>query len=82
MHLPELRICNVFSQPPNIERGDGLVLRYVQSGHSGGPLQEFISHRIINAIVTVLNVLISQRVIWIGGLFMPVISKQCISTQM
>lgn len=72
-HLPELRVCNIFSQPSDVECGDGLVLRYVQSGHGGGPRQEFVSHRIINAIVTVLNVLISQRVIWIGGLLMPVI---------
>lgn len=70
--LLEIPICDGISQSSNVERADGLVLWGIQSGHSGGSFQQLVSHRIIDAIVTVLNVLVSKRVIRICGLLMPV----------
>lgn len=68
---PELGVCDGITQTPYVEGGDSFVLRWVQPGHGRGSLQQFISYWIIDAIVTVLNVLICQWIIRICGFLVP-----------
>lgn len=70
--LLEIAICDGIAQSTNVEGADGFVFRGIQSRHGGGTFQKLVSHRIINTIVTVLNVLVGKRIIRICWLLMPV----------
>lgn len=69
--LLEIAICDGIAQSTNVEGADRFVLWGIQSRHSGGPFQKLVSHRIIDTIVTVLDVLVGKRIIRICGLFVP-----------
>lgn len=69
--LLEISICDIIPQPSYVEGSDSLVFWWIQSWHCRSPFQQFVCHWVINTIVTVLNVLVGQRVIGICGFFVP-----------
>lgn len=79
--LLEISICDCVSQTPNVKGADGLVIWWIQSGHSWGPFQQLVGHWVVNAIVTVLYVLVSKRVIRIGGLLVPEMINKMIQNE-
>ena len=69
---PDVVVSGGVIQAPDIERGDHPVLRGVQVRHGLGPLEDLVRHRVIDAIVSVLHVLLTQRVVRVGGLLVSV----------
>ena len=69
---PDVIVSGGVIQAPDIERGDQPVLRGVQVRHGLGPLEDLVRHRVIDAVVSVLHVLLTQRVVRVGGLLVPV----------
>lgn len=70
-NTPEIWFSDSISKPSNVQRSDGLIIRRVQSRHGRCSFQQLISYRIVNSIVTIFDILISQRIIWICRLLMP-----------
>ena len=69
---PDVIFCGGVVQAPDIECGDQPVLRGVQVRHGLGPLEDLVRHGVIDAIISVLHVLLTQRVVRVRGLLVPV----------
>lgn len=74
-NTPEIWFSDSISKPSNIQRSNGLIIRRVQSRHGWCSFQKLISYRIVNSIVTIFDILISQRIIWICRFLMPEVQQ-------
>jgi hypothetical protein len=68
--LFDVSLCNLRRKRTHIQRGDALILRRLQLGHLIQPAKHLLGHRIIHAIVPVLDILVCQ--VARGGHLMPV----------
>ncbi|CAG0887948.1 unnamed protein product [Cyprideis torosa] len=64
--FPEDTVTHV----PHVERRDALVLRKFQCGKGCSTPQQLLSYWVVDSIVSVLEVLVRQRVFWVCRLLM------------
>ncbi|KAL1466081.1 hypothetical protein MTO96_026891 [Rhipicephalus appendiculatus] len=70
--VAQVLLRQTVAQVADVERCDGGVLRRLQFGHGGCPAQQFVGHRVVDAVVAVADVLVGQRIVRVRGLLVPV----------
>lgn len=68
--IPKISLCDGVTQTTNIQRCNCLVIRGVQTRHCRSSFEKLVGNRIINTIVTIFNVLIRKRIVWIRRFLM------------
>ena len=66
----DILLPHALLQPPTVEGGDHLILWGLQVRHSLGSLEELLCHRVIDSLVTILDVLDREGVIRVGRFVM------------